>query len=222
MPISRQGNYVMKDSHPLLVLFIEYLWACFVVLEGNSVYRHTVERNNHLTLICMVLSVALFFIKSKMHIYKRYLTIGLFLFAYMGVYYGMRSSMVSTEIYICTMLLGLPIMVMLLNLYADGEKPYRLFECISNVILIIAVLSTAVWFLGTVLGMLPLNTSIRINWGTDKVLSGYFGLQYDVAKDTTFGVSFYRNQGIFTEAPMLSLWASIALANELFLRKAPS
>lgn len=219
MSINRQDNYVMKARYPIPVALIEYLWALSVVLEGNSVYRHTVEINYHLTMFCMVLSVILFLIKCRMRIQKQYMTNGLILFAYMAVYYGIRFSEVSSEIYISTMLIGLPVMLMLFDLYASDGELFRPFECLSNVVLIIAVLSTVTWLLGTVLGILPLNTSIRINWGMDKVISGYFGLQYDVARDTTFGVTFYRNQGIFTEAPMLSLWASIALANELFLRK---
>lgn len=222
MSIDIHRNHVMKSRRTLLVFFIEYLWAFTVVLEGNSVYRHTVERNYHLTLICMVLSVMLFAIKSMMHINRRYLKISLFMFAYMAVYYVIRSSRLSSEIFVSTMLLGLPVMIMLFSLYIDTNEPYRLFECISNVVMIITVLSTIAWLFGTVFGLISYNTSVRVIWGYDKIIRGYYGLQYDVAKDTTFGVTFYRNQGLFTEAPMLSLWVSIALANELFLRKQPS
>ena len=198
---------------------LEYLWAIAVILEGNSVYRHLTNQNLHLTLICAVVSVLLLFAQNRFRVRKGTILGVLLLLMYVFVYFAVWHRAVSREIYICTLMVGLPVMVLLFSIYAEQGAPYRLFARMANVILILTILSLIVWLLGSVLGVLSTNSSVRVTWGRDKIINGYFGLQYDAAKDTTYGITLFRNQSIFAEAPMFNLWLCISLAAECFLKE---
>lgn len=216
--MAKQSKLRLSLKCSLGATFLEYIWAIAVILEGNSVYRHLSDRYLHLTFICMLTSAILFLVKCKGKLRKNAIFSGLFFFGYVLLYYTLKRNSLSGEVFVSTVLFGLPIMIMLFDLYISQGEPYRLFVCLSNVMLVLTILSLTVWFIGSVLHLIPFNSFVHINWGRDKIINGYFGLQYDVAMDTTYGITdFYRNQSLFTEAPMFSLWLCIALSTEVFL-----
>lgn len=199
---------------------LEYAWAIVVLLEGNSVYQHLSTRYLHLSLICVLVSLLLLFAKMAGKIKKKTLLIGILLFVYSFFYYFAQSAKISDEGFVTTMLIGLPVMVMLLDHYAGRGEPYRLFHCLANVVYVLTIFSLIVWLLGSVLGAIPTNSSLRVTWGRDKIIHGYFGLQFETSMDTTYGIeNIWRNQSLFTEAPMYNLWLCIALSTEMFLQE---
>ena len=76
------------------------------------------------------------------------------------------------------------------------------------------------WILGSVLKVLETNVEIIVT--RNKIIQnikGYYHLYYESQMENTFGFNFYRNCGIFYEAPKYSLLLSIALMMEVFLVK---
>ena len=97
-----------------------------------------------------------------------------------------------------------------------------LFNFFILAISLLALLSCIAWLLGDILHLVEPNCKILWTWTSwEATKPGYFFVQYDLQPTTLpyfDNYIFYRNSGIFTEAPMFSFSLTCALLLELFKR----
>ena len=212
------------DLSGMLIAVLEYGWVLVVILDGNSVYHASATRNYYLLPLSIVMTVALLaanLLLNKIRIKKRNLSIAIGLCGYSMVYFLIMQNRMAAENFFYLFVMGLPCLFLLfVELYRKGRL-IQLFYRIENVVCILAAISLFFWIFGTILGILKPNMIFRINWGNFEKIKGYWGLHFQIQRDTTFGSLIYRNSGIFAEAPMLNLWCDIALGVELLFREKP-
>lgn len=197
---------------------LEYIVAMLIILDGNSVYRHGVNQNYHLAFLSGIAALCLLLVIRKGKIIIKDILWAAILEAWVAVYFVFSFRTLDIENYVSLFILGLPVIFLLSSMYQKRKEPFQLLYRIETILLFLAVASVILWLFGSILRILPHTSSIYLNWGRNKIVNGYFGLCYETALDTTFGIKVYRNSGIFTEAPMHNLWLCIALAIELFLK----
>ena len=209
----------------LLLIFFEYCWAFVIILNGNSVYHANALKNYRLlelSVIVTVLLLAAYLALGRIRIKKRNVAIAAGLCLYSLVYFAVQQNKMTAVNFLYLFVIGLPCLFLL---FAEMHRRGRLVPLLcrmANVVCVFGAMSLFFWTLGTALGILKPNMTTRINWGYFDTISGYWGLHFQIQRDTTFGTWMYRNSGIFAEAPMLNMWCCIALAAELFLREKPS
>lgn len=198
---------------------LEYVVAMLIILDGNSVYRHGVNQNYHLAFLSGIAALCLLLVIRKGKIIIKDILWAAILEAWVAVYFVFSFRTLDIENYVSLFILGLPVIFLLSSMYQKRKEPFRLLYRIETILLFLAVASVILWLFGSILKILPHTSSIYLNWGRNKIVNGYFGLCYETALDTTFGIKAYRNSGIFTEAPMHNLWLCLALGIELFLKE---
>ena len=203
---------------------IEYIWAFFVILNGNSVYHASAGRDYHFPLICTILSALLLLTISKSSRIKerRVLLTTILLAIYCFIYFIIKYNTVSKEIYFLGYVISLPLLFLYFVTLKRIGKIEILFARLENIVLILAVVSLIVWLSGPIFNIIAPNTEMVISWGRLRTIEGYFGIQYITQYDNTIIKGLVRNTSIFCEGPMFSLWLSIALSTEMFLKEKSS
>ncbi len=218
--ITAGGNRTYMASD-IMISFLEYIWAFLLVMNGNSVYNANALKDYHLLPLCVAMTAILLLVcvaLGKVRILKKTALFAIFIFFYCSFYLFVQSANMNVTNYAYLFCLGLPLLyILFLELHRQNGL-LSLFHRLENMILVFLVMSLFFWLLGTALHVITPNMTTRINWGVFDKVKGYWGLHFDIQIDTTFGISIYRNSGIFTEGPMLNLWACIALGIELFLK----
>lgn len=124
-------------------------------------------------------------------------------------------------IYIFRYVIILPLLWLYLSLRKEiGYKSYlSLFFCFSNMMVILACISLAMWLLGSILQIFPPTGLFPYDW--DPIASfipTYWGIYFETQSVAPWGEFFYRNSGIFTEGPMHNMPLCVAFCIEYFLR----
>ena len=215
----RKKQVVNGCKIPFYQAMFEYMAVILIVLDGNSVYRHNINQNYHFALLADIVLLALLLIISKGKFNRRNLSIVVLIEFWCLLYFVVMNSKIDNENYITLFLIGLPLLYLVFADYYQKGNQFVLLYRIETIVVLFAIISLILWLLGSVFGIVSPNSRVLINWGKEKWVNGYFGLQFETAYDTTFGIQLYRNSGIFTEAPMFNLWLDIALAIELFLKE---
>lgn len=94
-------------------------------------------------------------------------------------------------------------------------------EKYENLVIIIAIISLIVWFMGSIMGIIKPSSSVLSYWtGNPVVTKSYYGLYYETQMtiNRILGSQIIRNSAIFTEAPMANMHFCIALLIEMFLK----
>lgn len=223
--LQKQGRRKWKYSvnlYDALITVLEYCWAVLVILNGNSVYHASADRNYHLLELCVVITVVLLLanlLQGKIRTKQRNLLIAIGLCLYMTVYFAIMYNNMQAANFLYLFVMGLPCLFLLFAEMHRRGRLVGLWYRISDVVCIFAMMSLFFWVLGTMLGILKPNMTARINWGNFEKVRGYWGLHFQFQRETTFGSLIYRNSGIFAEAPMLNLWCNIALGTEILLKE---
>lgn len=95
----------------------------------------------------------------------------------------------------------------------------------KNIVLVVAIGSFVIWFMGVILKLRIPYSIIHTSWsGTDKLkmIKSYYGICNLIGNVDILGMTIPKNASIFTEAPMASFNFCIALMTELFLEKKSS
>ena len=98
-----------------------------------------------------------------------------------------------------------------------GRRAFAVLAKYRNLVVLLAALSTAVWYLATVARSLRPTGTVVMNWtgdGRDARYAAYYGLYFGVQ---TIAGGVWRNTSIFVEAPFAAFAFSLALLVELFL-----
>lgn len=198
---------------------IEYMWALFVVLNGNTVYHASSTQDYHFPIICTFFSVILCLLVSLKEKERKTVLITIFLFCFFGMYFLIKYNTLAKEIYLMGYVISLPLLFLYFVSMKRKGKIELLFFRIEDVILFLAKVSLVIWVFGSILNIIPTNTNMIIEWGQLRAIEGYFGIHYNTQYSNFLINGLVRNTSIFCEGPMFSLWLSIALSTEMFLKE---
>lgn len=210
-----------------LMILLEYVWAVFVVLNGNSVFHACSVKSYHLLELSLVMTYLL--LAMELYVYRLrpasdQLLLAVGMLIYSVVYLAARQSSMSVINFTFLFVVGLPGAFLLFTVRHSHGRLLLLIRRLYDVVFVLAMISLYYWTFGVMLKFIPANCYTVIDWGYRKYVLGYDWLQFATQLDTTFfpDAFIYRNSSIFTEAPMFNLWLDMALAGELFLKERAS
>lgn len=224
--LNEKASGAIRKTADLYLVLLEYLWAAYVILNGNSVF-HASAKDLHLLEISVALTYALLlsnFMLRRLRATRMNVVFMIIVLMYCTLYLSVMQTKMNAGIFIKLFVLAAPAMFLL---FVELHRKGRLMVLMSrfvDLICILAVISLAFWYLGVIAKVIAPDMYIEINWGNFRYAEGFFGIHYAFQLDTTFfpDAYIYRNSGIFAEAPMFNLWLDFALAIELFLKEKPS
>lgn len=203
----------------VLTRALDYLVVLFTILGTQSVYNNSTEREYHILPLCAVLlfvRVVFFSQLFQKQNLKKFFIFAVAWTGYIGVYAlvagGDRVKLIEK-------------FVVVLILYAAFFYGHFLqgtvkevFLYYVRVIFVIALISIFLWLTASTLRWFPASGPFYIYWGKDRRIWSFYGLYFHWQNDFFIhGHRFYRNIGIFTEAPMFSLHLTAALAIDVLL-----
>lgn len=133
----------------------------------------------------------------------------IFLFMFINVKYDSRS-------FVGQFIVFFPLMLFFLLFHQSNG--YNLLIKISNIMVLLSLISIVMWTLASVLGVLHSNNFVSIHWGIDRYIKNYYYIYFETQLTNIGSFPIYRNSGIFTEGPMYTLNLTLALIIELFIR----
>lgn len=116
----------------------------------------------------------------------------------------------------------IPLLLLMLymGLADNRDACLSLLYKLSDIVIVLSVLSLFCFFFGTCLGILPGRTVITYDWAQATRSCGtYFHLYYESQNIIFLGRDMVRNCGLFMEAPGFAIFLVYAAATELLLRK---
>lgn len=204
-----------------LIIVLEYLLGLLIILDCNSIFIKKNDASiNTIKIIACGVIFALIILQLRVNKcrMKRYIFIISVLIIYLLIFTVCSVASNSIFSFISRFVIILPLFILLIFIYSDSGKEFKLFYCISNIMTVLGGISIFLWLLCSVFKILSFNNIVYINWGGYHSINGFYNLYYETQPINFFEYSGYRNTGIFTEAPMFSLCLSIALITEFFLR----
>lgn len=219
-----------KKFYSLVLYLLELLFAFCVVLDCNSVYANLVDSPFNLQKIALVLGALLLvwlFLELRMKLIDL-VKLAIIPAGCVFVYAGGLLAVMSVEpgflgSYIKFFMLFLPLTIVLFQLYEKKGCRFTLFYRVSDITMILAILSLVMWTLTVVLGVLEPTGTVDTRWGETLSLDTFWGLHFhrDVQKELIFGHKILRNTGLFPETPMYDIILVTSFYTDLFLRERP-
>ena len=213
---------------PIIRRVLEVLFAAAVVMDCNSVYANLVESPFNLQKIALVLGGFLliclgveqrlrFMDFIKLGILPSFLVIAYTasLLIVMPVEPGFLGSSIKFFI------IFLPMCILLFQLYRANGSHFTLFYRVSDITVILAILSLVFWTLMVVVQKLEPNGTINTLWGNEISLDTFYGVHFIREKqfEMFLGHKIIRNIGLFPESPMYDIILVTSFYTDLFLRE---
>lgn len=219
-----------KKFYPLVLCLLELLFAFCVVLDCNSVYANLVDSPFNLQKIALVLGALLLvwlFLELRMKLIDL-VKLAIIPAGCVFVYAGGLLAVMPVEpgflgSYIKFFMLFLPLTIVLFQLYEKKGCRFTLFYRVSDITMILAILSLVMWTLTVVLGVLEPTGTVDTRWGETLSLDTFWGLHFhrDIQSELIFGHKILRNIGLFPETPMYDIILVTSFYTDLFLRERP-
>lgn len=225
--LNGKAQGAVRRTSDVFMTMLEYLWALFLILNGNSVFHASSARDFKLLEISVFLTFLLLifnFLLRRIRATRLNVVFMIVILLYCTLYLSVMQMKINAGVFIKLFLLGGPAMFLLfVELHRQGRL-MKLMERFVNILCVLAVVSLVFWYLGVIAKVIQPNMYIPISWGNFTYAEGFYGVHYAFQLDTTFfpEAYIYRNSGIFAEAPMFNLWLDFSLAIELFLKEKPS
>lgn len=108
----------------------------------------------------------------------------------------------------------IPLMVIYFSCVPDKR---RIFHAFTNVMFVIACVAIFFWLFGTIIGIIHPTGEMYSTWGRTERAHYYF-IYFEIPV-TALHLPFYRNTGIFGEAPAFCGFLCAALMSEVYLGK---
>ncbi|OPX50374.1 O-antigen ligase family protein [Clostridium thermobutyricum] len=204
-----------------VISILEYLLAFCIIVNANTVWNFS-YCSQYLWIYTIII-LYLIIILSVKHIKKnkgRLFILGILLIiisSYNAIFIMINGRSKGTFIIdFMAILLGFVIYSLIC---INKEDRYRLLLKISNIVVILAIISLVFYFGGTIFKYFKPTEYIPYHWGFTRKIPSYHNIYYETQDVLIGGKVFTRNTGIFTEAPMYGFSLSIALITELFIRK---
>ena len=202
-----------------LSFILDFLIVFELIINTHSVYYFALDRDYYtlyvLTgLICLQL-VVLPTVFAWEHL-KKLLPVAVAWSAYIIIYAVVSGGDIKR------LLAKFIILLVILFVYFYGHMVRgtikQLFKHYIDVMFVIALISIFMWLTCSVLKWFPATSPFRIEWGADRRIWSFYGIYFHWQNDFFIhGMRFYRNIGIFTEAPMFSLHLCTALMFDLMI-----
>jgi hypothetical protein len=213
----------------MCLVIVEYVLAFFVLIDCNSVYANLINSPYNLQKMSLVLStvlIGLILWKEKI-LWKEILKFGIFPSGILVVYAVILSKFIMIPeglygSYIKYFALFLPVSILLFRLYRRKCQAYTLFYRMSDIVLVLSLVSLVLWLSGPIFNIIQPNKVIQSSWGTMTEINGYWGLQFlrseQMERIGFLNISIYRNIGLYPETPMFNIALILSLCTELFLK----
>ena len=217
-------------AYQILFALLEWLFVFAIVMDCNSVYANLVDSLFNLQKIALVLGAFLLlclFLELQMK-FLDLIKLAIIPAVCVFFYAGCLLAVMPVEpgylgSYIKFFMLFLPLCIVLFQLYEKRGRHFALFYRVSDITLILAVLSLVMWTLTVVLDVLEPTGAIATRWGDIPPLDTFWGLHFhrDVQSEIVFGHKILRNIGLFPESPMYDIILVTSFYTDLFLRERP-
>lgn len=204
----------MRLKKVKLSVVINVILIIMLILNCQSVYQNTTEKNYHIyeiTLFMIVLSTGYYWytIGCKTKKIVAFLLLSFVYYLYILVY-DLMAVNASNQLAFWGRYIAFPIIYLFFSTNAKDiigrfQKQY------INVVCVITCISLFFWFFGSVFHLITPTSSVAVDWGWTKSVNSYLGLYFECQKVDWLGFDLYRNQSIFIEGPMYSLVLTIAL-----------
>lgn len=203
---------------------IEMILAILLILSCNSVFLHSININFRIreciTVIILVLSLVLSLgLKvdkktfNKLVVFFGIYYIYFFIFLLVWRFYSAKQK------FILNFLIFIPIMTYCFFCYHRRNNSYKLLYKISDIVLVITIISLFFWCTASLLGVIKPTGKMEIFWGKQRVISNYFNIYFETQTIDFLGFNGIRNTGIFCEGAMFSLVLIVGLIIESFLKE---
>lgn len=219
----------MNKAYEKITALIEYFIAFILVITTRSVYAHLVNVSLHLYIFLLAF-MAVYILKitfldngfkrglenTVIFLKRRY---RFFVAYYIFTLVFLLFNNICDDNYISTYLIMLPAFVYIY--LVDRSAAKRFLERICNVIFVIAAVSLFCYLICSVFKLYDISSAkVVVDWGGTKNYKTFFGIYFERQLFNALGFrNVVRNIGIFTEAPMYSLFLSLALCIEKFITK---
>lgn len=198
---------------------LEYVLASCIILEFNTPYLifPTVKRGVQLVSLFLLLALVLMSGYSPRKKVNGYVAIYLAGSVFPLLVLEPRFYLGYAKIFIFM----LPLMWTYLSLRKSAGNPacVSLFLRFSDVTVVLAVVSLAMWVSCSVLQAVPATAMFPYRWAPDK---GFVPTYYGIYFETQQVGDTWRNTGMFCEGPMYNMVLCAALSMECFIRPVKS
>lgn len=203
-----------------LTVLLEYALALFMVLDVNFMWSRSKDLGDYLF---NAMSGATLAVLILLALLQRVMTVSgrdagrlVGLVGLGGLYLAV--SRFQMDLAVLQFLLPLLLFAFYETIRKEMGEDFQLLHRISSVVQVIAVVSLFIYVFGTLLDVLPSQTT-SYYWGGNRTCVSYFDIYFEAQQSYYIIDGMVRNCGCFTEAPMYSFVLCIALMVELFLRE---
>ena len=209
-----------------IVNIIDYILAIMIIMNCNTVFERSINVNFHIQeLGCIFVYVSIIMLGALFGLNRstifKWLKIMIWYIPLVGIYFVFRNKIMMKTTYIHLFFLFFP--GILLYVYLESKKNLRmnLYKSIADIMFVVGSISSVVWFLSNIIGVLHPSGKMIVNWGGERIYESFWGIHYQIAWQSIkiFGLTGYRNISFFCEAPSLSLMLTFALIYELYFRE---
>lgn len=209
-----------------VLTFLEYLLALLILLASNSIYWVASNKPFKAIIVLLLYSVllcivvcCLFNLRKNTDIKKliKLLMVNFFI-SIVIVFYNKLTDNVSMQDILRMVVFPLG-MIVYFYYYLSKKIVPKIFFVLGKLIFWLACMSLFFYIL-YFLGILQLNSSLFMDWGTPRWVQGIYYLHFFPQNSVQFlGLSIMRNTGIYSEAPMFSFVLSIGIIILCFIEK---
>ena len=198
---------------------LDYIIVLYTILGSHSVYNNASEREYHilpLVAVFLTLHILLFPDVLKWQNFKRFLYVAVPWTVYIGIYAvvsgGDRVKLIEKFVIVLLLFAG-----WFWGHFMRGTVK-EVFRYYVHIIFVIALISIFMWVTASTLHWFSASGPFYMYWGKDRRIWSFYGIYFHWQNDFFIhGHRFYRNIGIFTEAPMFSLHLTTALMFDILL-----
>lgn len=192
----------------LFVLLYSSMWALFTTANGNTFFR----------LSFPLLAVLIFLrLRGKAIFAPRWKRLVLVTAALAVYAVFTRYNLARFGLYY---VIPLILLMLYIGLADDRQACLSLLYKLSDIVVVLSVISLFCFVFGTCLEVLPGRSTVTYNWAQATRSCGtYFHLYYESQNIVFLGRDLVRNCGLFMEAPGFAIFLVYAASVELLLRK---
>ena len=198
---------------------LEYLLVFCIILEFNTPYLIFPEVKRMIQVFPIFILLGLLII-SNYSITKK-VNILVFIYLVVALFPMLALRDHNYPSYKIRHVLILPLLWMYLSHRKEfGSSVYNsLFLKYSNVMVIIAVASLVMWFLCSILQVVPATSFFPYEWGSSiDFIPTYWGVYFETQSIAPLGEKIWHNTGIFKKGPMNYMALCVAIIIEYFIQ----
>lgn len=198
---------------------LEYLLVFCIILEFNTPYLIFPEVKRMIQVFPIFILLGLLIISNYSITKKVNILVFIYLVGALFPMLALRDH--NYPSYIIRYVLILPLLWMYLSHRKEfGSSVYNsLFLKYSNVMVIIAVASLVMWFLCSILQVVPATSFFPYEWESSiDFIPTYWGVYFETQSIAPLGEKIWRNTGIFNEGPMYNMALCVAFIIEYFIQ----